>query len=45
MRPLRACKAALELGYRDFERLKKDKALDPIRSDPAYQRLLKQFAK
>ncbi len=36
---------ALEVGYRDFNYIAKDRDLDSIRGDPRYQELLKKFAK
>ena len=34
---------AIELGYRDFGYLRKDKDLDGIKADPRYKQLLKEF--
>lgn len=36
---------ALELGYRNFKYMAKDQALDSVRSNPRYERLMKQYAK
>jgi tetratricopeptide (TPR) repeat protein len=42
---LESLQRALELGFRNFERMKKDQALDSIRNESAYQKLLKQYDK
>jgi hypothetical protein len=36
---------SLELGYRDFDAISRDTNLNSIRNDPAYERLMKEFAK
>lgn len=34
---------AVELGYRDFGYIRKDRDLDAVRSDPRFRQLLQQF--
>ena len=36
---------AMELGYRDFKYIKDDRDLDPIRKDPRFRALLREFDK
>ena len=40
---IQCLRRATHLGYRDFEYLKHDKDLDPIRHDPRYGKLLADF--
>jgi tetratricopeptide (TPR) repeat protein len=40
---LAALRKAIELGYRDFAYLRKDKDLDAIKTDPRYKQLLREF--
>lgn len=40
---LAALRKAIELGYRDFAYLRKDKDLDGIKSDPRFRQLLREF--
>src|SRR5829696_6623265 len=40
---LAALRKAIELGYRDFAYLRKDKDLDSIKADPRYKQLLREF--
>jgi len=35
---------AVELGYRDVEQLREDKDLEPIKSDPRFQSLIKKLS-
>ena len=35
---------AVELGYRDVEQLRQDKDLEPIKSDPRFQSLIKKLS-
>ena len=37
--------AAIALGYRDFEFMRKDRDLDPIRKDARFQRLVESLAR
>jgi hypothetical protein len=41
---LRTLRKAVELGFRDFGSLRKDRDLDPIRKDPRFRSLLKELA-
>jgi len=34
---------AVQLGYRDFEFIKQDRDLDPIRKDPRFKAMLREF--
>ena len=36
---------AISLGYRDFEFMRKDRDLDPIRKDVRFQRLVERLAR
>lgn len=36
---------ALELGYRDFRYINQDHDLDPIRKDPRFRKLIREFEK
>ena len=38
-----ALRAALENGYDDFEYLESDSDLDPLRDDPAYRALMREY--
>jgi tetratricopeptide (TPR) repeat protein len=40
---LQALRRAVELGYHDFQFLRKDKDLDSIRHDPRFEQLLREF--
>lgn len=40
---VKALRQAMQLGYCDFEFLKRDADLDPIREDPCYRKLLEEF--
>lgn len=42
---LQALRKAVELGYRDFKYMSQDRDLDPIRGDPRYRQLLREFGK
>ena len=40
---LKTLRSAIELGYRDFRYMKEDRDLDPIRNDPRFKQLLREF--
>jgi tetratricopeptide (TPR) repeat protein len=40
---LRALRKALELGYRDFSYLRKDRDLDAVRKDPRFRQILREY--
>lgn len=40
---LEALEKALQLGFRDFEHIEKDKDLDPIRADPRFTLLIEKY--
>jgi tetratricopeptide (TPR) repeat protein len=40
---LRTLRRAVELGYRDFRYMRKDRDLESIRKDPRYRQLLREF--
>ena len=42
---LTTLRQALELGYRDFRYIQKDRDLDPIRKDPRFRKLMREFEK
>lgn len=42
---LKALRRAVELGYRDFQYMRKDKDLDSLRGDPRYRQLMREFEK
>jgi tetratricopeptide (TPR) repeat protein len=41
---LRTLRRAVELGFRDFGTLRRDRDLDPIRKDPRFRSLLRELA-
>lgn len=41
---IKTLRQAIELGYRDFRYLREDRDLDPIRNDPRFKQLLREFA-
>ena len=42
---LRTLRRAVELGYRDFGFMRRDRDLESIRKDPRFRSLLREFAK
>ena len=40
---LSTLRKALEFGYRDFRYIRQDRDLDPIRKDPRFKKLLREF--
>lgn len=40
---IRALRRAIELGYRDYSYIKRDRDLDSIRDDPRYRELMRQL--
>jgi tetratricopeptide (TPR) repeat protein len=42
---LKALRRAVELGYRDFDYMRKDRTLDAVRHDPRFRQLLREFEK
>src|SRR5262245_31666032 len=40
---LRALRKAIELGYKDFRYLREDRDLAPLRKDPRFRQLLREF--
>jgi tetratricopeptide (TPR) repeat protein len=40
---LGALRKALEFGYRDFRYIHQDEDLDPVRKDPRFKKLLREF--
>jgi tetratricopeptide (TPR) repeat protein len=40
---LRMLRKAIELGYHDFRYLREDRDLDPLRKDPRFRQLLREF--
>jgi tetratricopeptide (TPR) repeat protein len=40
---VKALRRAVELGYRDFRYIAEDADLDPIRTDPRYRKLMKEY--
>jgi tetratricopeptide (TPR) repeat protein len=40
---LTALRKSIQLGYRDFAYLKKDRDLDAIKNDPRYKQLLREY--
>ena len=41
---IKSLREAIEMGYRDFRYLREDRDLDPIRQDPRFKQLLREFA-
>src|SRR5262245_18170493 len=41
---IKTLRQAIELGYRDLRYLREDRDLDPIRNDPRFKQMLREFA-